>query len=217
MTTRNLVLRRSGSSIQAGILALILAVLAAGAEADGNSNTTVVDGVEYYLQTDKYAYPVGGTVAILHRATNQREEAVTFEGSWWFDVKDDGERMLWGHPKYVVTSAGSVLFTLQPEEFLEYPVDWDMMDWGEGPLDSGDDVHAVPGVYSVYGELDGQGTSVTIQIVPEPATFWLFGTGALMLIRRKPRSPANEPGRPTDVTGRSAPGKPRLKKEQDNE
>ena len=48
MTVWNLVLTRPGSSIQAGILVLIPALVAAGANV--TSDTTVVDGLAHYLQ-----------------------------------------------------------------------------------------------------------------------------------------------------------------------
>ena len=154
-----------------------------------NSNSIVVDDIEYYTQTDKAVYDLGESVEMLHRVTNLRDGPLTFvfgaQQQCSFEVWDAEER-IWYWPK-AVNPAGSI-FTLQPGEFKEFLKDWDMMN-DNGTYGTDDDFMVSPGIYYVSGQLftttpEGkipESVSVSIQIIPEPATFLLLGTGLMAL------------------------------------
>ena len=135
-----------------------------------NSNSKVVDGIEYYIQTDKAVYNLGENVEMLYRVTNLGDEEVTFgfPGSpeWNFWVERDGENIWTAVEGWWWIGSG---FTLAPSEYKEYPYLWDMRDHENNLLVN-------VGGYSVIGGLDGAATefydftriSVGIKIVPEP-------------------------------------------------
>lgn len=160
-----------------------------------NSNSIIVDDIEYYTQTNKSFYDLGEYVEILHRVTNLRDEPLTFvfgvQQQCSFEVWDDGTR-IWYEPK-AVNPAGSV-FTLQPGEFKEFLKDWDMIN-DNGTYGTEDDFMVSLGIYYVSGQLftttpDGkipESVSVSIKIIPEPATALLVGLGVLLVNRRKSR------------------------------
>jgi len=170
--------------ICAGIVTLALAGYAKANLID--SNSIVLDGIEYYMQTDRPVYDLGEDVEILHRVTNLRDEPLTFVFAYqqqcFFEIWD-GETRIWGWPK-LVNPAGSG-FTLQPGEFKEFLKDWDMMN-DNGTLEPGDDFFVSPGVYDVSGQLMGSTTdgiipesvSVSIEIVPEPAMIYYVDADA---------------------------------------
>jgi uncharacterized protein YsxB (DUF464 family) len=86
-----------------------------------NSNAIVVDGIEYYTQTDKAVYDLGENVEILYRVSNLGIEDITFEFTYQqqcsFEVWD-AETRIWWWPRE--GSPGGSFFTLQPVEFKEY-------------------------------------------------------------------------------------------------
>jgi hypothetical protein len=45
-----------------------------------NSNSIIQDGIEYYIQTDKFVYDLGENVEILYRVTNLRDEEWRVDG-----------------------------------------------------------------------------------------------------------------------------------------
>ncbi|MHC4501169.1 MAG: choice-of-anchor Q domain-containing protein, partial [Planctomycetota bacterium] len=113
-----------------------------------NSNSKVVDGIEYYIQTDKAVYILGENVKMLYRVTNQTDEDATFgfggSPEWNFWVEKDAENI------WTAVQAwwwfGS-RFTLGPSEYKEYPYEWNMRDNDENVVNLG--------VYDVIGGLDG--------------------------------------------------------------
>jgi hypothetical protein len=118
------------------------------------------DGIEYYLQTDKYTYDTGESVEILFRLTNKTmlEKLV---GDW----PNLGAQM----PVYVVQDCTDIYrlpptpyeitnYYLGPGESCEYTMKWDMQTWPEHqPVE--------PGRYTVAGECNGAAASVTIEIL----------------------------------------------------
>lgn len=61
-------------------IALVVLVLgtASFAMAIPDSNSTVLDDIEYYVQTDKSVYDLGENVEMLYRVTNLGDEDETF-------------------------------------------------------------------------------------------------------------------------------------------
>jgi hypothetical protein len=160
-----------------------------------NSNSIVQDGIEYYTQTNKFIYELGENVEILHRVTNLSDEPLTFVFAYQqqchFEVWD-GVTRIWGWPK-LVNPAGSG-FTLRPGEFKEFLIDWDTMN-DNGTLELDDDFSVSPGIYDVLGRLMGgtsdgiipESVSVPIQIIPEPTTFLLLGSGLIAMLSCRKR------------------------------
>ena len=114
-----------------------------------NSNSIVVDGIEYYIQTDKSVYKLEEDVKMLYKVTNLRDEDVTFTfgGSpeWNFWVEKDGE-VIWRAVEG--WWAEGTAFTLAPNEYKEFRYVWDMKDHkGNLVIDIGK--------YNVLGRLDG--------------------------------------------------------------
>jgi hypothetical protein len=60
-----------------------------------DSNSIVEDGIEYYIQTDKAVYDLGGNVEILYRVTNVSTDPIdigmVLRGPWvdFFVTADD--------------------------------------------------------------------------------------------------------------------------------
>jgi hypothetical protein len=148
-----------------------------------NSNSIIQDGIEYYIQTDKFVYDLGENVEILYRVTNLRDEDVTFgfpnSPEWNFWVEKDGKNV-WTAVKGWWTMV--TVFTLGPGECREFPTYappciWDMRDNENNLIDVGE--------YEVIGGFDAGAAanyeysrvSVPITIIPEPATFLLLAVG----------------------------------------
>ena len=160
-----------------------------------NSNSIVVDNIEYYTQTDKAIYDFGESVEMLHRVTNLRDEPLTFvfgaQQQCSFEVWDS-ETRIWYWPKHF-NPAGSI-FTLQPGELKEFLTDWDMMN-DNGTFGTDDDFMVGPGIYFVWGQLLGptpegqipESVSVPIQIIPEPSTLGLLGTALMVMLSYRKR------------------------------
>lgn len=114
-----------------------------------NSNSIVKDGIEYYIQTDKAVYDLGGDVEMLYRVTNLTDEDVEFlfwySVEWNFWVNNGGEN-IWT----AVTGWWAYINTLElrPGQAKEYLYTWNMED-SEGTL-------VAPGQYDVTGGFDAR-------------------------------------------------------------
>jgi len=81
-------------------------------------------------------------------------------------------------------------FTLQPNETREFQTAWNMMNDNGTIWPTTDDFLVSPGIYNVVGEVAIFPTyrrvpvSVSINIVPEPTSILLFGTGLISLLTR---------------------------------
>jgi len=159
-----------------------------------NSNSIVLDGIEYYMQTDKAVYDLGESVEMLYRVTNLGDEDVTL-GSvvcdplacYDFRIMQDGI-LIWEYP-YLSILPCFTGFRLGPYESKELQTVWNMMN-DNGTLPTYDDFPVNPGIYDVIGELDlisGERVpvSVSIEIIPEPATVLFLALGGLALTGRR--------------------------------
>ena len=124
-----------------------------------NSVVVEIDGIAYYLQTDKHTYVLGSTVKILYRVTN-KSDSVRLIGNWPnlgalqpIDIVQ-GDKDIWCVPMtpYAITE-----FYLDPNESCEYTMEWEMETWPEfDPVE--------PGIYTVIGTLKEGSVSVSVDI-----------------------------------------------------
>ncbi len=173
------------SAVTVAVLVFGIAPIAMSAP---NSNSIIVDDIEFYTQTDKALYELGENVEMLYRVTNLREEDVTFGPlpmpEWNFWVEKDGE-YIW---KAVNVYWGmETEFTLSPGESKEFPAlnhpyVWNMRD-EENNLVTVGNYSVIGGLYHGLGYYDYTKVGIPIEIVPEPATFFLLALGGLLLKR----------------------------------
>jgi len=162
-----------------------------------NPNSVVEDGIEYYLQTDKAVYDLGENVEMLYRVTNLTENPVDIGdvliGPWCdFFVTDDDNTDIWQWMR-VPPPSGWEMLHLEPYESKELQITWDMISDNATPWVSDDDYPIGPGSYRITGELKLSGAysdrkvpvSVSIEVIPEPASMLLLGTGLLILLIHK--------------------------------
>ena len=174
---------------------VILAVVIPAKATLVNSNSIIVDDIEYYTHTNKSVYDLGESVDILHRVTNLRDEPLTFvfgyQQQCHFEVWDT-ETRIWWWPKHFSPAFSS--FTLQPGEFKEFLKDWDMMN-DNGTFGTDDDFMVGPGIYYASGQVWGstsdgiipESVSVSIEIIPEPSTLGLLGMGLIAVLSYRKR------------------------------
>ena len=173
----------------AGMVVLGFAACASATLVD--SNSIIKDGIEYYMQTDKAVYNLGEVVEMLYRVTNLRYESVEFhfddQFQYYFEVTDNGT-VIWFAP-WVFEPATS-WFVLKPNEYKEYGVTWNMVN-DNGTYSPRDDFPVNPGSYDIMGSLNNlmgasrdkyTPVSVSIDIVPEPASFALLAIGMFALL-----------------------------------
>jgi len=180
--------------ICAGIVTLALAGCAKANLVD--SNSIVRDDIEYYIQTDKAVYNLGEEVQMLYRVTNLTGNPVdigmVLMGPWCdFIITDDDNNDIWQYVR-VIPPSGWEMLHLEPDESREYQITWDMISDNGTFFDPYDDYPVGPGSYNITGELKLSNAyidnkvpvSLSIEIIPEPATLLLFGLGALLLRKR---------------------------------
>lgn len=186
---------------KAGILAVIIVVFglltvslrAELAALTPNSSSVVEGGIEYYIQTDKAVYNLGENVEILYRVTNLTDNPVSigekslFSPDYDVIITDDGDTKVW---QYILTlpppptPPETTMFHLEPYESKDYQTTWDLTN-DNGTSDRTDDLPVDPGMYNVTGELNLYfweeivPVSVSVETIPEPATFLLLGLGGL--------------------------------------
>lgn len=158
-----------------------------------NSNSKVLDGIEYYIQTDKFTYQLGENVEMLFKVTNLNDYSVTFhipfmpEYDFW--VQKDGVE-IWSKGNGFLPVAGQ--FTLEQYESwicpgLNTPYLWNMRDSANNLVGLG--TYNVIGGIAIISEPHIDTTvSVPIQIVPEPSTIFLLITGLFGICIKKHRN-----------------------------
>ena len=154
-----------------------------------NSNSFVVDDIEYYIQTNKFVYDLGEDVEALFRVTNLSDETVSIGTSYpIMDIivsEEEGgsfnEIWNWSWDKGFHT--GPVLFELEPDESIELDDIWPQINLN-GSVEIEDHTPVPPGIFRVAGYLHPTDTtiSVNISIVPEPSSLALFITGICVVV-----------------------------------
>jgi len=172
----------------------ILGMPAVGKATLTDSNSIVKNHIEYYMQTDKAIYNLGGNVQMLYRVTNLSDQDVSFEftstGQYHFEVTNNGN-LIWFEPK--ADEPMLTGFVLEPNGYKEYTETWNMVNENGTPWQKDDDFPANPGTYDVTGSLNPWTlragyedkyvpVSVPIEIIPEPSSLLLMGTGLAGLL-----------------------------------
>ncbi|MDH4238038.1 MAG: hypothetical protein OEW48_00605 [Phycisphaerae bacterium] len=161
--------------VYAGIVASVLLTGAAGkALSAPDSNSIVVDDIEFYVETDKSFYYLGENVQMLYRLTKLGFPSATIPCNRSPElnlvVRKDGET-IW--MKYTIWYWYSPGLKLLPGVPCEITADWDMNDANSFPVG--------PGTYDVLGVIySGIGipdVGVQITILPIPRTITV-GLGA---------------------------------------
>ena len=175
-------------TLAAVIVVLILGFAGIAKATLVNSSTTIQDGIEYYIQTDKAVYDLGQEVEILYRITNLTDQQwqvggvtpgwmifVAPKGAEWFD--GIGE---WAEPG----PPGPTGLRLQPNEFMEISEMWPQINMQGTPHEPGDDIQIPPGIYRITARLKLTDTNVAVDvtIVPEPTLMALFLAGMSIFI-----------------------------------
>jgi hypothetical protein len=171
------------------VLVLGIAHLARATLVD--SNSIVQDGIEYYIQTDKFVYDLGQNVEMLYKVINLGEGKVTFtfphSPVWQFWFEKDGEQ-IWSAINYRLAIYTDL--TLMPGELIEFPdfrppFIWNMRDYRNNLVDLGK-YNVIGGLYDGLGYYDYTKVTVSLEIVPEPSSF-LFLVFGIFGIRAKHR------------------------------
>lgn len=156
-----------------------------------NFNSKVIDGIEFYVQTDKAIYNLGENVEMLYKVTNFNDYSVNFGfghmPEWNFWVEQNGIN-IWTKVQFPLAVA--ISYTIDPGESRVYPyippVIWNMKDNDGSLISSG--IYEVIGGYDwnwINGSYDYSKISVPITIIPEPSSVMILSLGVLGLFFRR--------------------------------
>lgn len=175
---------------------IFILVLVGGAKATlVDANSTIEDGIEYYIQTDKFVYDLGENVEMLYRVTNLRDKDVAIgcsrSGEFNLWVQKDGETIwsLWHWFKWF--SPGVELSAGESQEIQHI---WDMGDDYDNMVEPR--IYNVVGVmynepwnYYNHGSYIPTEVGVPITIIPEPSSvaLFIFGLPLLRYFNKKKR------------------------------
>ena len=168
------------------ILAILL--LPVCADATVNSNSKVLDEIEYYVQTDKFIYQLSDHVEMLYKITNLSEQSITFtlpqSPVWNFWAEKDSAQIWqgWWTGFSVVThltiaTGESRMFPMSSEN---PPFKWNLKD-NNGNVVGIDNYDIIGGLYSQSGNYDYTKISVPIVIIPEPTSLIFLSIGLPIL------------------------------------
>ena len=117
------------------------------------------DGIEYYIQTDKFVYNLGEDVEILYSVTNVSENPIDIgmvlcgAGVWCnFIITDEDNVDIWQFMR-VYPPADWEMLHLEPDEYRERQISWDMISDNGTFFKDDDDYLVGPGSYNITGEL----------------------------------------------------------------
>lgn len=184
--------------IISALVLIVLAALPGRARATlVNSNSIIEDNIEYYMQTDKSVYYLGETVDMLYSATNLGPENITI--GWvvadplahYKFVVMQSHAPVWRY-NYLAMVFGFEPFTLDPYQSRAFQTTWNLMHNNGTPWRLDDDFPVSPGTYTAIGQLnlvpffkcERFPVSVSIQVIPEPATIFLLAFPGLALLRK---------------------------------
>jgi len=146
-----------------------------------NSNSIVIEDIEYYFLTDKSVYNLVENVNMTYRVTNLRDQNVTFRFSttlqrnFWIDKNEINVWRAYDGGFTIPTE-----FTLAPGDNKTFTCIWDMKNKQGELVDVGNYI-ATGGLHSFTGSYDFTRVSVDIVVVPEPATILLLAMGTLLV------------------------------------
>ena len=165
----------------AGNLPATLILEGSGYSALGNSNSVVIDEIEYYIETDKSVYQVGEDVEMLFRVTNlsdQNKSVTCYRLSYYNQMVRQNDQMIWVQFNGYLTTIADI--DLEPKEVLVHNYTWNMIDYNNNLISPG--MYDVVGIMYSYPVIE---VSVPIQVVPEPVTLVLLLAGSVVLSRKK--------------------------------
>ena len=177
------------------VLFLILGAPLAARATLVDSNSIIQDGIEYYIQTDRFAYDVGENVEILYRVTNLTANSIDIGIAptyLWCDfiITNNNNTDIWQWIRSMPPCRYEE-FYLFPYESKEFQITWDMISDNGTFGNHSDDYLIGPDSYHITGYLTALSgyeivpVSVSIEVIPEPATLLLLCLGGIILKSRK--------------------------------
>lgn len=133
-----------------------------------NSYSKVVNGLKFYVQTDKSEYTAGQEVKMIYKITNMTTQPITYtlpqSPVWNFWVKKD-DAIVWQSVE--MAAAVMTKLTIKPGETKTFPentpVIWNMQDKNGAAIGS-DKYEVIASLQGAQGKFDFSKVSVTITV-----------------------------------------------------